>query len=46
MAWHLDIGLGETPFSRGRQGDGGVSTMVGASVEVMGISLMVSVFSV
>lgn len=36
---HLDISLEETPFSRGSQGDGGVGATVGASVEVMDISL-------
>lgn len=35
---HSDISLEETPFSRGRQGDGGVGATVGASVEVMGVS--------
>lgn len=38
LTWHSDISLEETPFSRGRQGDGGVGATVGASVEVMGVS--------
>lgn len=38
LTWHSDISLEETPFSRGRQGDGGVGATVSASVEVMGVS--------
>lgn len=36
---HSDISPEETPFSRGRQGDGGVGATAGASVEVMGVFL-------